>query len=57
MEGDLVHLTDKELEEKIRELEHAYAEFFEGNAHARDLHIIRKTILELQRELDSRKNN
>lgn len=57
MEGDLVHLTDKELEEKIMELEHAYAEFFESNAHARDLHIIRKTILELQRELDSRKNN
>lgn len=57
MEGDLVHLTDKELEEKIRELEHEYAEFFEGNAHALDLHIIRKTIMELKRELDSRKNN
>jgi ribosome-interacting GTPase 1 len=57
MEEDLFQLSDREIEERIRELEHAYVEFLEGEAHAHDLHIIRKRILELQQELLSRRNN
>ena len=57
MEELLFKLTDKEIEEKISELEHAYAEFLENDAHLHDLHGIRKRILELQQELLSRRNN
>ena len=57
MEEDLFQLTDKEIEERISELEHTYAEFLESDAHLHDLHYIRKRILELQQELLNRKNN
>jgi len=57
MEEDIFHLTDKELEEMISELEHAYAEFLESDAHVRDLHRIRERIVELQQELINRKSN
>ena len=53
MEEDLFQLTNKEIEEKISELEHTYAEFLESDAHIHDLHIIRKRILELQQERSS----
>jgi ribosome-interacting GTPase 1 len=55
MEEDLFQRTDKEIEEKISELEHAYAEFLENDAHVHDLHGIRQRILELRQELTSRK--
>ena len=57
MEEDIFHLTDKEIEEMISELEHTYAEFLQGDAHVRDLHKIRKRILELQQEIISRRTN
>lgn len=57
MEEDFFQLTDKEIEQMISELEHTYAEFLESDAHAHDLHIIRKRILELQQELVSRRND
>lgn len=57
MEEKLFHLTDGEIEEMISELEHAYAEFLESDASARDLHSIRRRILQLQQELDNRKNS
>jgi hypothetical protein len=57
MEEDLFQLTDREIEERISELEHTYAEFLESDAHLLDLHNIRKRILELQQELVNRKNN
>jgi ribosome-interacting GTPase 1 len=56
MEEDLFQLTDKEIEEKISELEHAYAEFLESDAHLHDLHNIRRRVLELQQELVNRRN-
>ena len=57
MEEDLFQLTDREIEERISELEHTYAEFLESDAHLHDLHNIRRRILELQQELVNRKNN
>lgn len=57
MEEDLFQLTDKEIEEMISELEHAYAEFLENDAHPHDLHGIRQKILELQQELLSRRSS
>ena len=56
MEEDLFQLTDKEIEERISELEHTYAEFLESDAHLHDLHNIRRRILELQQELVNRRN-
>jgi hypothetical protein len=57
MEGDVTKLSTRELEERIRELEHIYAEFFGGEVDVRDLHGIRRSILELQRELNNRINS
>jgi hypothetical protein len=57
MEGDVSKLSTKELEERIRELEHTYAEFFCNEADVSALHHIRKRIMELQKELSRRKNH
>jgi ribosome-interacting GTPase 1 len=57
MEEDLFQLTEREIEERISELEHAYAEFLENHAHVHDLHGIRQRILELQQELINRKDS
>jgi hypothetical protein len=57
MEGDVKKLSTRELEERIRELEHVYAEFFGDEGDVKDLHGIRRSILELQRELNNRINS
>jgi len=57
MEGEVSKLTTREIEEWIRELEHAWAESFGNGADVSDLHPIRRTILELQQELGKRKTN
>jgi len=57
MEEDIFHLTNKEIEEMISELEHTYAEFLQDDAHARDLYRIRERILELRHELVNRRSN
>ena len=57
MEGDVTKLTNQEIEEWLRELEHVYAETFGNGANASELHHIRKRILELQQELSRRKHN
>jgi ribosome-interacting GTPase 1 len=57
MEENLFQLSDKEIEEKINELEHTYAEFLENDAHVYDLHGIRQRILELRQELISRESS
>ena len=56
MEGNVSTLSTKEIEEQIRELEHTYAEFFEDEGDVGQLHYIRKSILELQKELSKRNN-
>ena len=48
---DVSKLTREEIEERIRELEHQYAEFFGDNIDIKELHRIRNGILLLQREL------
>jgi hypothetical protein len=57
MEGNVSMLSTKEIEEQIRELEHTYAEFFGDEGDVGELHHIRKSILELQRELNRRREN
>ena len=57
MEGDVSKLSKKELEERIRELEHTYAEFFSDEADVGELHHIRKRIMELQKELNKRNDH
>ena len=57
MEGDVSKLSIKELEERIKELEHTYVEFFRDEANADELHHIRKRILELQKELTRRRDS
>jgi len=57
MEGDVSKLSSHEIEDRIRELEHTYAEFLGDDADARQLHHIRKRILELQNELNKRRGN
>lgn len=56
MQIDISKLSDQEIEEEIKELEHTYAEFLGNDAHPKDLHKIYKEILELQKELSKRKN-
>ena len=56
MEGNVSTLSTKEIEEQIRDLEHTYAEFFGDEGDVSELHRIRKTIQELQRELKRRKD-
>lgn len=57
MEGNISNLTHEEIEEKIKELEHTYGEFFGGNKSIVDLHSIHQRILELRQELHKRSNN
>jgi hypothetical protein len=57
MEGNVSKLSTKQIEEQIRELEHTYAEFFGDEGDVSELHHIRKTILELQKELSRRREN
>lgn len=54
MKGDVSKFSIRELEERIRELEHTYAEFFSDEADVGELHHIRKRIMELQKELNKR---
>lgn len=54
MDVDVTKLSTRELEERIRELEHTYAEFFGDEGDIGELHRIRKGILELQKELNKR---
>jgi ribosome-interacting GTPase 1 len=56
MEIKASQLTSKEIEEKIKELEHIYAESFGNNAGVNELNRIQKKILELQKELRNRNN-
>jgi len=51
MEANKSNLTHQEIEEKIRELEHMYGEFFGSNRSMVDLHSIHQKILELRQEL------
>jgi|GEM_PF-6862770 hypothetical protein len=57
MDGTISKLTHEEIEDKIRELEHTYGEFFGGNKSTVDLHSIHQKILELRQELHKRNNN
>jgi hypothetical protein len=57
MEENVSKLSKKEIEEQIRELEHTYAEFFGDEGDVSELHHIRKSILELQKELSRRREN
>jgi hypothetical protein len=57
MEGNVSKFSTKEIEEQIRELEHTYAEFFGDEGDAGQLQHIRKSILELQKELSRRRNH
>lgn len=57
MEGDVTKLSSKKLEERIKELEHSYVEFFGNEASAGELHYIRKRIIELQKELNRRSDH
>lgn len=57
MEGDITKLSTRELEEQIRELEHTYAEFFGDDGDPGELHRIRRSIIELQKELTRRTAN
>lgn len=57
MEGDVSKLSNNEIEERIKDLEHVYAEFLGDDADAHQLHRIRRRILELQSELNKRRSN
>ena len=57
MEGDVSKLTNHEIEEWIKELEHVYAESLGADADVYELHHIRKRIAELQIELGNRNPN
>jgi hypothetical protein len=57
MEADITKLSTRELEERIRELEHTYAEFFGDEGDPNELHRIRRRIMELQIELTARAAN
>jgi ribosome-interacting GTPase 1 len=54
MKKDLSKLSINEIEEKINELENAYAELLGNYADARQLNRIRKKISELKTELGKR---
>lgn len=56
MEGTVSKLSTKEIEERIRDLEHTYAEFFGDEGDVSELHHIRKNIQELQKELKKRRD-
>lgn len=51
MEGDVSKLTIVEIGDRIRELEHRYAECFADNVDIKELHLIRVEILELKQQL------
>jgi hypothetical protein len=57
MEGGVSKLSKRELEERIRELEHTYAEFFSDEADVNELHLIRKRIMELQKRTENKRND
>ena len=57
MEGNISELTHQQIQEKIKELEHTYGEFFGSNKSTVDLHNVHQKILELRQELHKRNNN
>lgn len=57
MEADVSKLSTEEIEGRIKELEHTYVEFFEHNSEIYQLNRIRKWILDLESELEHRREN
>jgi hypothetical protein len=57
MDGNISNLSREEIEEKIKELEHTYGEFFGSNKSMVDLHGIHQKILELRKELHKKTND
>jgi len=57
MDGNISNLSREEIEEKIKELEHTYGEFFGSNKSTVDLHGIHQKILELRKELHKKTND